>query len=232
MRIRKAGERGHAEHGWLHSWHTFSFADYHDPNHAGHSVLRVINDDTVEPGKGFGTHPHRDMEIVSWVLEGELEHRDSMGNGSIIRPGEVQRMSAGSGVTHSEFNPSEDQRTRFLQIWIVPDRSGYKPDYAQKRFDDTELQGDFCCVVSGDGRNGSVSIHQDASLYLARADGVDVHHNIPEGRCAYVHLCRGKTKLNAYALSAGDGAYIDAATRLDFTRTRQAEILVFDLPIV
>lgn len=231
IRIRKAEERGRAEHGWLHSWHTFSFADYHDPKHMGHSVLRVINDDTVEPDEGFGTHPHRDMEIVSWVLEGELEHRDSMGHGSVIRPGEVQRMSAGTGVTHSEFNPSRAARTHFLQIWILPDRQGYHPGYAQQRIPDDELHNNLRLVVSPDGSNGSIPIHQDARLYIARLDGAaTLTQTLAAGRKGYVHLARGTLLLNGIAMQAGDGAYIEAETDLRFENGRAAELLLFDLP--
>ena len=232
IRIRKAAERGRAEHGWLHSWHTFSFADYHDPQHTGHSVLRVINDDTVEPGQGFGTHPHRDMEIISWVLEGALEHRDSMGNGSVIRPGEVQRMSAGTGITHSEFNPSKHERTHFLQIWILPDRSGHTPDYAQVSFSDDALDSDFRLVASPDGRDGSVSIHQDACLYIARMDifSPAVQRQLVPQRQTYVHLARGKVYMNGNALQVGDGAYISDENVLNFEHAVDAEILLFDLP--
>ncbi|HXH71745.1 MAG TPA: pirin family protein [Mariprofundaceae bacterium] len=231
IRIRKANERGHAEHGWLHSWHTFSFADYYDPQHMGHSVLRVINDDTVEPGQGFGTHPHRDMEIISWVLEGALEHRDSMGHGSVIRPGEVQRMSAGTGVTHSEFNPDKTERTRFLQIWILPDRRGYPPRYSQQHFPDEELHNSLRLVVSPDGNNGSIPIHQDIRLYIARLDAATpLTQAIAPGRKAYVHLARGELRLNGMAMQAGDGAYIEAETSLEFKDGKAAELLLFDLP--
>jgi len=231
IRIRKADERGRAEHGWLHSWHTFSFADYFDPDHMGHSVLRVINDDTVEPGQGFGTHPHRDMEIISWVLEGELEHRDSMGHGSIIRPGDVQRMSAGTGVTHSEFNPSHTEQTRFLQIWIIPDRQGYDPRYAQARFEERQLRGRLRLVASPDGGDGSVSIHQDTRMFIGRFDGSEQDaREIPADRKAYVHLARGIVSLNDIRLEAGDGAYIEDESRLHFANGQSAEVLLFDLP--
>lgn len=231
IRIRSAKDRGHAEHGWLHSWHTFSFADYYDPQHMGLSALRVINDDTVEPGQGFGTHPHRDMEIISWVLEGELEHRDSMGHGSVIRPGDVQRMSAGSGVTHSEFNPDQTNRVRFLQIWIMPDRKGYQPGYAQKHFEDDELRGALCLVASPDGRDGSLSIHQDACLMIGRLDSGDsAAHALASGRKAYVHLARGALELNGLHMQEGDGAYIEGEKLLSFEQATAAEVLLFDLP--
>jgi len=230
--MRKAGERGQAEHGWLHSRHTFSFADYYDPQHMGHSVLRVINDDSVEPGQGFATHPHRDMEIISWVLEGELEHRDSMGNGSIIRPGEVQRMSAGTGVTHSEFNPSDSERTHFLQIWILPDRKGHIPAYVQTAFTDDALHGRFRLVASPDGRDGSVAMHQNACLFIARLDASApaADQVLSPQRKAYVHLARGEVRMNDIAMQAGDGAYIEQEKALAFDRAQQAEILLFDLP--
>lgn len=231
IRMRKAGERGHGEHGWLHSWHSFSFADYMDPRHMGHSVLRVINDDTVEPGRGFGTHPHRDMEIISWVLEGALSHRDSMGHGSLIRPGEVQRMSAGTGVTHSEFNPSDEACTHFLQIWILPDHTGHTPGYAQKAYADAELRGRLRLVASPDGRDSSVSMHQDACLYIGRLGPTDtVSHALAQGRRGYVHLAKGSLQLNGRAMAAGDGAYIDDEATLVLEQGEDAEVLVFDLP--
>ena len=231
IRMRRADERGRGEHGWLHSRHSFSFADYHDPRHMGHSVLRVINDDTVEAGRGFGTHPHRDMEIISWVLEGALEHRDSMGNGSVIRPGEIQRMSAGTGVTHSEFNPSDEERTHFLQIWMLPDRAGHRPGYAQTSFADAQLKGRLHLVASPDGREGSVSMHQDACLYIGRlGPGDAVSHERRPGRRGYVHLAKGGLQLNGQAMRAGDGAYIDDETTLALTGATDAEVLVFDLP--
>jgi len=231
IRVRKADARGHVEHGWLHSHHTFSFADYYDSAHMGFSVLRVINDDTVEPGKGFGTHPHRDMEIISYVLEGELEHRDSMGHGSVIRPGDVQRMSAGTGVTHSEFNPSSSQRTRFLQIWIIPDRQGLAPGYAQQTFPDALLSNHFLCVASGDGRDGSITIHQDAQIYLGKLHASKASFTVAEGRCAYVHLAKGSARMSGNSLQGGDGAYIDSSTELNFDQANDAEVLLFDLPI-
>jgi hypothetical protein len=231
IRMRKANARGRGEHGWLHSWHSFSFAGYVDPRHMGHSVLRVINDDTVEAGGGFGTHPHRDMEILSWVLEGELEHRDSMGNGSIIRPGELQRMSAGTGVTHSEFNPSAQARTHFLQIWILPDRTGYEPGYAQTAFADADLQGRLRLVASPDGREGSVAMHQDACLYIGRLHAGDAVSQVLEaGRRGYVHLAKGHLQLNGERMDAGDGAYVEHEARLALSQGEDAEVLVFDLP--
>lgn len=230
IRIRRAESRGHAEHGWLHSYHTFSFADYFDPGHMGHSVLRVINEDTIEPGKGFATHSHRDMEIVSYVLEGTLEHKDSMGNGSRIRAGEVQRMSAGTGITHSEFNPNRTRRTHFLQIWILPDRHDHEPGYEQKLFAHGAMHNRFCCIVSGDGRDGSLSMRQDAQIYASRLHKAEISSRINAGCCGYVHLAKGSLTMNGYAMHGGDGAYIDGATRLDFGEADQAEVLLFDLP--
>jgi len=231
IRLRKAEDRGHAEHGWLHSHHTFSFADYYDPAHMGHSVLRVINDDTVEPGKGFGTHPHRDMEIISYVLEGELAHKDSMGNGSNIRQGEVQRMSAGTGITHSEFNPSSSERTHFLQIWILPDRQGHTPGYEQKAFPDSELHNQFRCVASPDGRFDSVRLNQDVHMHIAKLNAGTCAFSLEPERCAYVHLARGTMTMNEHAMQDGDGAFIDGPITLNFEAEQMAEALLFDLPL-
>ena len=231
IRIRKAKERGRGEHGWLHSRHSFSFADYVDPKHMGYSVLRVINDDTVEAGRGFGTHPHRDMEIISWVLEGELEHRDSMGHGSVIRPGEIQRMSAGTGVTHSEFNPSERDPVHFLQSWILPDRAGHIPGYDQTAFADTGLGSPLHLGASPAGRDGSVAIHQDACLYIGRLHAGDAaSHSLAPGRRGYVHLAKGSLHINGQAMQTGDGAYIEDEAALSLTEPEGAEVLVFDLP--
>lgn len=228
---RKAAERGHAEHGWLHSWHSFSFGDYYDPQHMGYSVLRVINDDTVEPGKGFGTHPHRDMEIISLVLEGALEHKDSMGNGSVIRPGEIQRMSAGTGITHSEFNPSDSKRTHFLQIWILPDRNGHTPSYAQHAMPD-DVHGRFRLVVSPDGSYKSLTMHQDARIYFAHLDASTptTKQAISPERKSYAHVARGSIQMNGIAMEAGDGAYIEQENLLIFEHGEAADILLFDLP--
>ena len=231
IQVRKSADRGHANHGWLDSFHTFSFADYVDPEHMGHSVLRVINEDRVTPGAGFPTHGHRDMEIVSYVLEGALEHKDSMGNGSVIRPGDVQRMSAGTGVRHSEFNASPTEGVHFLQIWIMPDRNGHAPGYEQKHFDPAALDGRLRLIASPDGRDGSVTIHQNASVYASRLDGpASVEHSMAPGRRAWVQVARGAVVLNGVALSAGDGARIENETRLHFEQGRGAEVLLFDLP--
>lgn len=230
MIIRRSAERGFANHGWLRSYHTFSFADYYDPGHMGFRALRVINEDRVAPGKGFGMHSHRDMEIISYVLAGELEHKDSMGNGAIIRPGDVQRMSAGTGVTHSEFNPSRDMPVHFLQIWILPERAGEPPSYEQKTFGAEEKQGRLCLVGSRGGRDGSVTIHQDASLYasLLAADQRVVFDLAP-GRHAWIHLARGAVDLNGQHLEAGDAAGIAQAGPIALTGRTSSELLLFDL---
>jgi len=231
MQIRRANERGLAEHGWLRSFHTFSFADYYDPRHMGYRVLRVINEDRVQPGRGFGSHGHRDMEIISYVLDGELSHKDSMGTGSVIRPGDVQRMSAGTGVLHSEFNPSQTSPVHFLQIWIVPDRRGHAPGYEQKTFPKAERDGRLRIVASPDGRDGSITIHQDA-LLLAGNFGPDQKavHDLAPGRHAWVHVARGSLRVNETELAAGDAAAIDAPGAISLTGATGAEVLVFDLP--
>ena len=231
LTVRKAGERGHASHGWLDSWHTFSFADYHDPREMGFGALRVINDDKVEPGQGFGMHGHRDMEIITYVLEGTLEHKDSMGNGSIIRPGNVQCMSAGTGVRHSEFNPSREERVHLLQIWIEPRITGVKPGYEEKQFGTAEKNGQLRLIASPDGREGSVTIHQDAHVYASVLDGKGaVAHRLATGRRAYVHVARGAVKVNGVELEGGDGAKIAEESEIEFSGAKQAELLLFDLP--
>jgi redox-sensitive bicupin YhaK (pirin superfamily) len=228
--IRKAQERGHARHGWLESFHTFSFAGYHDPRQMGFRDLRVINEDRVEPGRGFGTHSHRDMEIVSWVLEGALAHRDSLGNGSVIRPGDVQRMSAGTGVSHSELNPSASERVHFLQIWILPEREGLAPSYEQKHVPPEERAGRLRLLASRDGRDGSVRIHQDVDLYAALlAAGESVTHALRPGRHAWLQVARGRCTLNGVALEAGDGAALSDERSLHVTGVGDAELLLFDL---
>jgi redox-sensitive bicupin YhaK (pirin superfamily) len=228
--IRKAQERGHANHGWLDTWHTFSFADYHDPEQMGYSSLRVINDDRVAPGAGFPAHPHRDMEIVTYVLSGALEHRDSMGNGTVIRPGEVQRMSAGTGIRHSEFNASAGEEVHLLQIWIMPDRNGLAPGYEQKFFDSAEKLGRLRLIASPDGSEGSVTLHQDAKLYSGLIDPEHpAEHILPPDRRAYLHVARGVASLNGNSLEAGDGARIEHETGLHLKSDRSAEVLLFDL---
>ena len=234
--VRKSSDRGLADHGWLKSRHTFSFADYHDPRHMGFANLRVINEDRIAPGTGFGTHAHRDMEIVSYVLSGELAHKDSMGTGEagaasgIIRPGDVQRMSAGTGVRHSEFNHAEGQTTHFLQIWIEPDTLGIAPGYEQKHFDDASKRGTLRLIASPDGRDGSVTIHADASISAALIDGDEaVEREIAAGRKAWVHVVRGSVDVNGQHLSAGDALALTGETGLSLARGDKAEVLVFDL---
>jgi redox-sensitive bicupin YhaK (pirin superfamily) len=228
--VRKGKDRGHANHGWLDSYHTFSFADYYDPREMGFGALRVINEDRVQGGMGFGTHPHRDMEIISYVLEGALEHKDSMGTGSVIRPGDVQRMSAGTGVFHSEYNHSPTDLVHFLQIWIEPDQLGVKPGYEQKNFVPAEKKGRLRLVASPDGNDGSVRIHQDARVYAALLDGADtVTYAVPGGHKAYIHVARGSVRVNGQALETGDGAKVTAERELRIDQGTGAEVLLFDL---
>jgi len=231
IQYRKAAERGHAQHGWLDSWHSFSFADYYDPAHMGYGPLRVINEDRVQPGMGFGTHGHRDMEIVSYVLDGELSHKDNIVNGSIIRPGDVQRMTAGRGVMHSEFNPSDSKPVHFLQIWIEPDARGLTPSYEQKRVEPARRRGRLALIASPDGRDGSVTVHQDVRVYAVDLDGDErVEHEVPAGRRAYVHLARGSLALGDTRLGAGDAAKIEGPARIVLAHGEAAEALLFDLP--
>jgi len=229
--LRKAGERGHANHGWLDSFHSFSFADYYDPAQMGYGPLRVINEDRVQPGMGFGTHGHRDMEIVSYVLAGQLEHKDSMGTGSIIVPGDVQRMSAGRGVMHSEYNPSRTDAVHFLQIWIEPDRRGIKPEYEQVGIPAANKRGRLALVAGPAGSGAAVTIHQDARMYAGLFDG-DESGALPvaPGRRAYVHVARGALAVNGVPLQAGDAAKIDAEAEVRVDQGHAAEVLVFDLP--
>jgi redox-sensitive bicupin YhaK (pirin superfamily) len=228
--IRRSGERGHANHGWLDSYHSFSFADYHDPEHMGYGPLRVINEDRVQPGQGFGTHGHRDMEIISYVLDGALAHKDSMGTGSTIVPGDVQRMSAGNGVRHSEFNQEAAKVTHFLQIWIEPSVSGIPPSYEQKHFGAAEKRGRLRLIASPDGSEGSVTLHQDARVYAGLFDGGErASHPLPQGRLGYVHVARGSVQANGKQLAAGDALKTDAA-QIRIEGGEQAEILLFDLP--
>jgi redox-sensitive bicupin YhaK (pirin superfamily) len=228
--LRKAGERFHTRIDWLDSWHTFSFADHYDPEHMGFRSLRVINDDTVQPGQGFGEHPHRDMEILSYVLEGALAHRDSSGGGGVIRPGDVQRMSAGRGVVHSEYNASRSEPVHFLQIWLVPEKRGIAPGYEQKSFPAAERTGRLRLLASSDGRDGSVTIHQDAAVYgalLGKGDRVTWEPR--PGRHVWVHVARGAVELNGTALAAGDGAAISDERAIALLGVDAAEILLFDL---
>ncbi len=231
IQIRRSDERGHADHGWLDTYHTFSFANYYDPEFMQFGLLRVINQDTVAAGRGFGTHGHQDMEIVSYVLDGVLEHKDSMGNGSQMRPGEVQLMSAGRGVTHSEFNASHDQPLHFLQMWVFPRKRGTPPRYEQRAFSEEERRGKLRLVVSPDGSDGSLSIDQDARLYASLVGaGERAAHELPAGRAAWLHVARGKVKLNGEELGAGDGAAILDERRLELVGVEDAELVLWDLP--
>jgi redox-sensitive bicupin YhaK (pirin superfamily) len=229
--IRRSSERGYADHGWLKSFHSFSFADYFDAAHVEFGPLRVINEDRVEAGKGFGTHAHQDMEIISYVLAGELAHKDSLGNGSVIRPGDVQRMSAGAGVRHSEFNPSTTRPVHFLQIWIQPNVQGIPPEYEEKRFSVEEKRGNLRLIASPDGAEGSVLIHQDARVFAGLFTGVETAQlSVNRGRRLYVHMARGKLTANDTALNTGDALQLTDATALTLRDGREAEVLVFDLP--
>jgi redox-sensitive bicupin YhaK (pirin superfamily) len=230
--VRKAIDRGHADHGWLDSWHTFSFAEYYDPEHMGFGPLRVINDDTVAGGGGFPPHPHRDMEIISYVIEGALEHHDSMGNGSVIKPGDVQRMSAGTGVRHSEFNASKTEPVHFLQIWIVPERAGLPSGYEQKFFGEDEKRGKLRLVASPDGADGSVRIRQDVRLFASIVDGTaPVSHTLAPGRKAWLHVVKGTAELIGRTLDAGDGVAIEGEERLTLSSKENGEILLFDMAV-
>ena len=232
LTLRRAAERGHADHGWLKSYHSFSFADYHDPAHMGFGPLRVINEDRIKPGTGFGTHGHRDMEIISYVLEGELAHKDSMGNGSVIRPGDVQRMSAGTGVRHSEFNHAPADVTHFLQIWIEPAQRGIPASYEEKHFGESEKRGRLRLVASGGATDGSVLIHQDANIYAGLFDGAEnASLAIALGRQLYVHVARGALSANHTLLAQGDALKIVGESALVIGGGAQAEVLVFDLPV-
>jgi hypothetical protein len=228
--LRRSADRGYADHGWLKSFHTFSFADYHDPAHMGFGNLRVINEDRIAPGTGFGTHGHRDMEIVSYVLDGALAHQDSMGNGTAIVPGEVQRMTAGTGVRHSEFNHAKGAATHFLQIWILPDRAGITPGYEQKAFSEADKRGRLCLVASPDGRDGAVTLHADAAIRAGLFDG-DESAELPldPARRTWVHVARGAISVNGQALQAGDAMGLVGETRLTLSAGQGAEVLVFDL---
>ena len=229
--LRAARDRGHAEHGWLESWHSFSFAEYRDNEHVHWGPLRVINEDRVQPGQGFGTHGHRDMEIISYVIDGALAHRDSMGNGAAIVPGEVQRMSAGTGVTHSEFNHERERVTHFLQIWIIPRFTGLKPGYEQKAFGDADKRGRLRLIGSPDGADGSVTIHQDVRLYAGLFDGPEsATLALAPGRLGYLHVVRGAVAANGRALEAGDALRYRDEAEVRIEAGKDAEVLVFDLP--
>ena len=230
IELRPAAERGHADHGWLDSWHSFSFADYHDPAHMGFGALRVINEDRIAAGTGFGTHGHRDMEIVSYVLDGALAHKDSLGNGSVIRPGDVQRMSAGTGVLHSEFNHQKDAPTHFLQIWVQPDRRGLAPGYEERHFSEADKRGRLRLIASPDGADGSLPLHQSARLYAGLLDGDERARLVLDpGRRAYVHVVRGAVSVNGRRLAAGDAAKLVDEPAVELDAGEGAEVLVFDL---
>jgi redox-sensitive bicupin YhaK (pirin superfamily) len=229
--IRLSEDRGHFNHGWLDTYHTFSFAGYHDSDHMGFRVLRVINEDRVQPGEGFPTHSHSDMEIITYVLEGALEHKDSMGHGTIIRPGEVQRMSAGTGITHSEYNHSRQELVHLLQIWIFPEERSLEPDYEQTMFPEEEKKGKLCLVASRDGRNGSLTVNQDINLYATLLEpGEKITYPLPAARHAWVQVTRGEIELNDHRLRAGDGASISDEQTITLVGWNDAEILLFDLP--
>lgn len=228
--LRRADDRGRTDFGWLDSRHTFSFGQYHDPDHMGFRSLRVINDDRVSPGQGFGEHGHRDMEILTWVLEGELAHKDSLGNGGVIRPGQLQAMSAGTGIRHSEFNGSEERPVHFLQIWLLPDQRGVEPRYEQVAFDREDLRQSLRIVASPDGRDGSARIHQDAELYIGALDtGRNITHTFPPDRHGWLHIARGRISLHGQTLGEGDGAAIPPGSALDLSAEEDSEILLFDL---
>ena len=230
IKIRKSEDRGHADHGWLKSHHTFSFAGYQDPEHMGFRSLRVMNEDRVSAGQGFGTHGHNDMEIVSYVLEGELEHKDSMGNGEVLRPGEFQRITAGTGIKHSEFNPSKDSPTHFYQIWLLPERQGLDPGYEQKAFDASERKNRLQLVASREGSDGSIKIFQDAKIFLVDlSGGSEVTHEIPQGRHSWVQVLRGSASINGQELQAGDAAAISEEEAIQLKSDQTAELMIFDL---
>ncbi|HEY7424910.1 MAG TPA: pirin family protein [Gemmataceae bacterium] len=230
IRVRKAAERGHFDHGWLDTYHTFSFGDYYDPDHMGFRSLRVINDDRVQPGQGFGMHGHRDMEIVTYVLDGALEHKDSMGNGSIIQAGELQRMTAGTGVRHSEFNPSDKEWVHLYQIWLLPQRKGLKPSYEQLAVSEEQKRGRFRLVASPDGADGSLTIHQDARLYLASLlPGEGISHEIERGRAAWLQILRGKVDFLGSEIAAGDGVAVTDEKTVAIQAAVPTEVLLFDL---
>ena len=231
LQVRRAAERGYFDHGWLRSFHTFSFADYHDPDWMGYGPLRVINDDRVAPAKGFGKHGHRDMEILTYILAGALEHRDSMGNGSVIRPGDVQRMSAGTGVTHSEFNPSATEEVHLLQIWVLPEALRLAPGYEQKHFTAADKRGRLRLIAAPGGEEGALSIHQQARVYAGLLDGDDrAEFRVADGRRAWLQVARGELSVDGVQLTAGDGAHSAGAAQLTLHDGTDAEVLVFDLP--
>lgn len=228
--LRKSQERGHANHGWLNTYHTFSFANYYDPSYMGFRDLRVINEDQVHPGRGFGMHPHRDMEIITYILKGALEHQDSMGNGSVIQPGDVQRMSAGTGILHSEYNPSKTESVHLLQIWILPNQTGITPSYEQKHFSAAEKHNQLRLIASPTGEDGSVTIHQDVNLYATVLDaGKTVHHSLKSNRHAWIQVAKGEVTVNDVSLHAGDGMAVSEAQQIVIQGNQPAEFLLFDL---
>jgi len=230
LQVLKNSQRGAADHGWLQSNHSFSFGHYYNPEQMGFGPLLVINEDRVQPARGFGTHSHEDMEIISYVLSGALEHKDSMGNGSVIRYGDVQRMSAGTGVSHSEFNHSSTERVHFLQIWINPNVTGITPSYEEKHFDAASKTGQLRLIASADGSDGSVLIHQDAKIYASILNGTDLSHQLAQGRTGYVHLIRGQVEVNGIKLTTGDALEIQEESLIEFSNAADAELLLFDLP--
>lgn len=231
IRVRRAAERGHATYHWLDTWHTFSFDTYYDPAHMGFRALRVINEDRVEPGEGFGMHGHRDMEIITYVLEGALEHRDSLGTGSVLRPGEFQRMSAGTGIRHSEFNPSGTEAVHLYQIWLLPDQKGLRPSYEQRSFTEAERRGRLRLVASPDARDRSLLIHQDARVYLSTLDaGQEIRHELQPGRHAWIQVLRGTVELNGQTLATSDGAAVSDEKALLLHGSEPSEVMLFDLP--
>jgi redox-sensitive bicupin YhaK (pirin superfamily) len=231
LTLRPSAERGHVDHGWLNARHSFSFGNFHDPDHMGFRVLRVINEDVIDPGQGFGTHPHRDMEILTYVIEGALQHRDNLGNGSVIRPGDVQWMSAGTGVRHSEFNPSPDEPTHLLQIWILPDRQGRQPDYAEKNFPRETRQDKLRLVASGDGADGSLRWGQDVRLYASLLSaGAAVELELKKNRHAWVQVVSGRLDINGLSCGSGDGVAVSDESRLTIGAAAESEFLMFDLP--
>ena len=230
IQVRKSEERGHFDHGWLNTYHTFSFSEYYDPKHMSFRHLRVINEDFVAPANGFGTHPHENMEIITYIIQGELEHKDSMGNGSVIRPGDVQRMSAGTGVTHSEFNPSKSGRVHLLQIWIFPEKKGIEPSYEQNHFAPESRVNQLRLVASRDGAQGSVTIHQDAKVFVSTLEpGHQLEHSVAKGRSAWIQVIRGALDLNGTELSQGDGAAITEESKLSLRSSKESEFILFDL---
>ncbi|HEY0984330.1 pirin family protein [Schlesneria sp.] len=231
LQIRKSNDRGHANHGWLNTYHTFSFASYRDPRHMGFRSLRVMNEDWVAPGQGFGTHPHQDMEIVTYVLEGALEHKDSMGNGEVLRPGEFQRMTAGTGITHSEFNPSPTEPVHLYQIWLFPSEKGLEPSYEQRRFPESDRHNELQLVASPSGEHGSLLIHQDARIYLGNLDkGSQIHQQFASNRHAWLQVLRGSVTVNGQRLETSDGVAVSDEAELAIQAAENAEIMLFDLP--